>query len=150
MRKCSYFRANECIFALNYGQVARKSSRPKFHNAQKDSKNASQSEMWNCETQVVHFAVVFMEIVNLKENTKLKKNLVISVTVGFLLLFLYVEASCFERRSTSLRLERWKRPPSWLQHLIKNHHMIAKQDCDVAVNSDTHLLNNTNIFIASN
>ena len=28
--------------------------------------------------------------------------------------------------------------PSWLQHILKNHHMVAKQGCDVAVNSDTH------------
>ena len=51
-----------------YSHVARyfESCRPKFHNAQKDSKIASQSETWNYETQVVRFAVVFMEIVNLK------------------------------------------------------------------------------------
>ena len=98
-----------------YSHVARYfgSCRPKFHNAQKDSKNARQSEMWYCETQVVRFAVVFVEIVHRKLNMKLKK-LVISVTVWFLLLFLYIEVFCFERRSTSLRLERWKRPPSWL------------------------------------
>jgi len=54
--------------ARNQSHVARcfESCRPKFHNAQKDSKIASQSEMWNYETQVVRFAVVFMEIVNLK------------------------------------------------------------------------------------
>ena len=51
-----------------YSHVARyfESCRPKFHNAQKDSKIASQSEMWTYETQVVRSAVVFMEIVNLK------------------------------------------------------------------------------------
>ena len=53
---------------LTQSRVARyfESCRPKFHDAQKDSKIASQSEMWNYETQVVRFAVVFMEIVNLK------------------------------------------------------------------------------------
>ena len=58
----------ESHLALNQSHVARnfESCRPKFYNAQKDSKNAGQSEMRNCETQVVRFAVVFMEIVNLK------------------------------------------------------------------------------------
>ena len=27
---------------------------------------------------------------------------------------------------------------SGLQLVLKNHHMIAKQDCDIAVNSDTY------------
>ena len=76
-----------------YSHVARYfgSCRP---NAQKDSKNPRQSEMWYCETQVVRFAVVFVEIVHRKLNMKLKK-LVISVTVWFLLLFLYIEVFCF-------------------------------------------------------
>ena len=70
-----------------YSHVARylESCRPKFQNAQKDSKNARVK----CETQVVRFAVVFTEIVNL---TKLIKNL-ISVTVWFLLLFYMLKQS---------------------------------------------------------
>ena len=51
-----------------YSHVARylESCRPEFQNAQKDSKNARVK----CETQVVRFAVVFTEIVNLTKLTK--------------------------------------------------------------------------------
>ena len=51
-----------------YSHVARylESYRPEFQNAQKDSKNARVK----CETQVVRFAVVFTEIVNLTKLTK--------------------------------------------------------------------------------
>ena len=41
-----------------------RSSRPKFHNAQKDSKNATIVRVkCDSETQVARFAVVFKEIV---------------------------------------------------------------------------------------
>ena len=51
-----------------YSHVARylESCRREFQNAQKDSKNARVK----CETQVVRFAVVFTEIVNLTKLTK--------------------------------------------------------------------------------
>ena len=66
-----------------------------------------------CETQVVRFAVVFTEIVNLMKLTK-KPN--ISYSMVLTVVVLYVEAVYFERRSTSrftsLRLELWKTPPS--------------------------------------
>ena len=92
---------------LARSHVARylESCRPKFQNAQKDSKNARVK----CETQAVRFAVVFTEIVNL---TKLTKKPNISYSMVLTVVVLYVEAFYFERRSTSLRLELWKRPPS--------------------------------------
>ena len=75
---------------LARSRVARyfESCRPKFHDAQKDSKIASQSEMWNYETQVVRFAVIFMEIVNLKQNTKLKKSSNISYSMILTVVFI--------------------------------------------------------------
>ena len=94
-----------------YSHVARylESCRPKFQNAQKDSKNARVK----CEAQVVRFAVVFTEIANL---TKLTKKPNISYSMVLTVVVLYVEAVYFERRSTSrsisLRLELWKMPPS--------------------------------------
>ena len=120
-----------------YSHVARYfgSCRP---NAQKDSKNARQSEMWYCETQVVRFAVVFMEIVHRKLNMKLKK-LVISVTVWFLLLFLYIEVFCFERRSTLLRRTIGTLEKAAILTIARAQESSHdKQDCDVAVNSDMH------------
>ena len=44
--------------------------------------------MWNCETQVVRFAVVSMEIVNLKQNTKLKKTSNISYSMVLTVVFI--------------------------------------------------------------
>ena len=92
------------------------------------------------ETQVVRFAVVRyhgdsnpkIEHENKKKSSNISYSMVLTVVV------LSVEAFCFERRFTSPRLEHWKTPPSWIQHVLKNHHMVSKQDCDVAVNSDTH------------
>ena len=93
------------------------------------------------ETQVVRFAVVWyhgdsnpkIEHENKKKPSNISYSVVLTVVV------LSVEAFCFERRFTSPRLEHWKTPPFWIRQVLKNHYMVAKQDCDVAVNSDTPL-----------
>ena len=148
-----------------YGQVARKLSRPKSCRPKPESccpnfivmspeilshvvinfiecLNLKKSNilMLTRETQVVRFAVVWYygdsnpktEHGNKKNYSNISYSMVLTVVV------LSVEAFCFERRFTSLRLEHWKTPPSWIQHVVKNHHVVAKQECDVAVNSDTH------------
>ena len=90
------------------------------------------------ETQVVRFAVVWYHGDSNPKIEQEKKNRNISYSMVLTVVVLSVEAFCFQRRFTSPRLEYWKNPPYWIQHVLKNHHMVAKQDCDVAVNSDTH------------
>ena len=76
--------------------------------------------------------------INPKIEHENKKNSYISYSMVLTVVVLSVEAFCFERRFTLPRLEHWKTSPSWIQHGLKNHHMVAKQDCEVAGNSDTH------------
>ena len=76
--------------------------------------------------------------INPKIEHENKKNSYISYSMVLTVVVLSVEAFCFERRFTLPRLEHWETSPSWIQHGLKNHHMVAKQDCEVAGNSDTH------------
>ena len=65
------------------------------------------------ETQVVRFAVVLYHgDNNPKTEHGNKKNSNISYSMFLTVVVLSVEVFCFERRSTSLRLEHWKTPPS--------------------------------------
>ena len=69
-------------------------------------------KMLTRETQVVRFAVVYYHgDSNPKIEHENKKNSNISYSM-VLTVVLSVEAFCFERRFTSLRLEHWKTPPS--------------------------------------
>ena len=99
-------------FIVMLPDVSIESCRPKFHNAKKNSKNAnsleelvsgtSQSEMWNCETQVVRFAVVWYHgDSNPKRKHKNEKTSSISYSMVLTVVVLYVEALWFERRATS-------------------------------------------------
>ena len=53
---------------------------------------------------------------------------------------LYVKAFCFERTTTKVitPIGTLKMPPSCLQYELRQEVMTAEQDCDIAVNSDTH------------
>ena len=108
-----------------YSHVVRyfESCCPKFDNAEKDS---------GCS-----FRCCFHGDSKPKIKYEIKKTTVCSnISYSMVLTVVFICWSIlFWKRSTSLLLERWKRPPSWLQHVLKNHHMIAKHDCDVAINS---------------
>lgn len=97
-----------------------------------------------CENQVVHFPVDWHQKdcnPNIKHGNE--KKLVISVSVWFSLSLFYVKAFCFERTTTKVitPIGTLKMPPSCLQYQLRQESsqvMTAEQDCDIAVNSDTH------------
>ena len=103
-----YLESCRLKFIVMLPDISIESCRPKFHNAKKKFwkcefiRRASQSEMWNCETQVVRFAVVWYHgDSNPKIKHKNEKTSSISYSMVLTVVVLYVEALWFERRATS-------------------------------------------------